>query len=296
MPPRNPIQTRRFRWSTERFHRLAKLLLYLLTTGAGSIAIAQKSLQPGTSINIADKQRFLSQRLGKDFIFRFLNQHADVATRELQTSVVQFEENLKILKANTPPTMAALLAKQESLWADYKKLLQAEPNRDNAQAVLAANSQLLAATNDVVVTLMKWAATQPRPESETKTAVDAIAANTSQAGRIRLLTQRLTLYYGAHVGGLTTPNNDIVKQIQQIATGIQTGITTLVMSDMNTIEVDDAIAQAVIDWREIEEKCNKTNCLAFEDKSMDPGEVFTVTNRMLAKMDKITAIYAKLLD
>ncbi|MEZ0608692.1 type IV pili methyl-accepting chemotaxis transducer N-terminal domain-containing protein [Fibrella sp. WM1] len=268
----------------------------MLTLGAGPVAEAQRSFLPGTSINMADKQRFLSQRMGKDYVFRFLNQNADVATREMQSSAVQFEENLKILKANTPSTIAPLLAKEESLWTDYKKLLLAEPNRANAQAVLNFNSQLLAATNDVVVALIKWAATQPQKKSETGALPDVIAANTSQAGRIRLLAQRLTLYYGAYVGGLTTPNNDTVKQIQQIATGIQASITTLVMSDANTIEVDDAITQVIIDWRQLEEKCNKNNCLSFEDKSMEPSEVFNVTNRMLANMDKITATYANLLD
>lgn len=296
MLPRNFMG--RFRlFAAKRCHRPPKLLLYwLLTVGAGPVVVAQRSFLPGTSINMADKQRFLSQRMGKDYVFRFLNQNADVATRELQSSAVQFEENLKILKANTPPTVAALLAREESLWADYKKLLQAEPNRANAQAVLNVNSQLLAATNDVVVTLIKWAATQPHRASETKASADVIAANTNQAGRIRLLGQRLALYYGAYVAGLTTPNNDTVKQLQQIATGIQSSITTLVMSDANTIEVDDAIAQVLIDWRQLEEKCNKTNCLAFEDKSMEPSEVFNVTNRMLDKMDKITATYANFLD
>lgn len=268
----------------------------LLVAGSCQLATAQVALTPGSAINIAGKQRFLSQRMGKDYVFKLIGKQAEVAGRELQTSVVLFEENLKALKLASPKSTSALLAKEESLWTEYRKLVVAEPSRENAQLLLNTNSQLLAAANDVVVDLVKWAATQPRRENETGASAELIAENTNQSGRMRMLSQRLTFYYGAYMAGLNTTNNDIVKQLQQVATGIQGGMSSLVTSEANTAEIDDAISGAIIDWRYIEERCTKNNCISFEEKTIDAGEVFQITNRMLAKMDKITGMYAKLLE
>ncbi len=278
------------------FKRSVQLTLSLLITSSVYVAQAQTAMTPGSAINVAGKQRFLSQRMGKDYVFKLMGKQVDVSTKELQTSMVQFEENIKALKTYVPKSTLALLTREETLWADYRKILVAEPSKENAQLLLNMNSQLLAATNDVVLDLVKWAATQPRRESETGASADAVAENTNQAGRMRMLAQRLTFYYGAYIAGLNTQNNDIVKQLQQIATGIQSGMSSLVTSEANTVDIDDAISTAIIDWRYIEERCTKNNCITFEEKTIDSGEVFMITNRMLAKMDKITGMYAKLLE
>ncbi len=275
-----------------------KTLTALLVLLAGVIAptTAQSTLTPGSAISVAGKQRFLSQRMGKDYVFSVLGKQVDLARKEMQISIILFDENLKALKAYVPKSTAALLAREEKLWLDYRKLLTTEPTKGGAQAVLNANSQLLAAANDVVVDLVKWAATQPRRRSEQGASADLIAENTNQVSRIRILSQRLTFYYGAYCAGLITPNNDLVKQLQQMATGIQEDLSSLITSTANTVDIDDAISSTIIDWRVIEEKCSKNSCSSFEEQSMDPGEVFLVTNQLLIKIDKITGMYAKLLD
>jgi hypothetical protein len=260
------------------------------------VAHAQTSIGPATAISVASKQRFLSQRMAKAYMYKFLGKNTEVATRELQTSMILFEENLKALKGMAPKTTVPLLAREEALYADFRKLLLAPPTKESAQTVLNTNSQLLATTNDVVVDLTKWVGTLPLKAGDADVSAEVVAENTNQSSRMRMLSQRLALYYAAYVAGLNTPNNDIVKQIQQMATGIQGGITTLVTSEANTAEIDDAISTAVMDWREIEEKCTVNNCISFEEKAIDPVDVFNVTNKMQVKIDKITAMYAKLLD
>ncbi|MBO0932707.1 type IV pili methyl-accepting chemotaxis transducer N-terminal domain-containing protein [Fibrella aquatilis] len=273
-----------------------RITLFLLLTSLLQSATAQVILSPGAMVNMAGKQRFLSQRMGKDYMFKLIGKQTEVASRELQASIVLFEENLKALKLTIPKSTSALLAKEESLWNDYRRLLLAEPSRENGQIVLNTNSLLLAAANDVVVDLVKWVAAQPRRENETGTSSELITENINQSGRIRMLSQRLTFYYGAYIAGLNTPNNDMVKQLQQITAGIQVCMNALVTSEANTVDIDDAVSAAILDWRPIEERCTKNNCLSFEGKLIDSGEVFQITNRMLNKMDKITAMYAKLLE
>jgi hypothetical protein len=272
------------------------LLTSLCWLGLVSAPSAQGTLSPGTAVNVAGKQRFLSQRIGKAFMYKFLGKNADVAARELQTSMVLFEENLKALKATAPKTTAPLLARNEALYADFRKLLLAEPTKESAQAVLNTNSQLLAATNDVLVDMTKWLGTLPPKTRKGDVPADLVTESANQSSRMRMLSQRLAFYYAAYVAGLNTPNNDIVKQIQQMATSIQGGITSLVTSEANTTEIEEAISTAVMDWREIEEKCTVNNCISFEEKAIDPVDVFNSTNKMQSKIDKITSMYAKLLD
>ena len=148
------------------FIRKIFIILLMLLAGSISPTVAQSTLTPGSAINVAGKQRFLSQRMGKDYVFNVLGKQVDLATKEMQTSMILFDENLKALKAYVPKSTAALLTKEETLWLEYRKLLVTKPTKESAQAVLNANSQLQAATNDVVVDLVKWAATQPRRGSE----------------------------------------------------------------------------------------------------------------------------------
>lgn len=148
------------------FIRKIFIILLMLLAGSISPTVAQSTLTPGSAINVAGKQRFLSQRMGKDYVFNVLGKQVDLATKEMQTSMILFDENLKALKVYVPKSTAALLTKEETLWLEYRKLLVTKPTKESAQAVLNANSQLLAATNDVVVDLVKWAATQPRRGSE----------------------------------------------------------------------------------------------------------------------------------
>ena len=277
------------------FRQSLHILVSLLIAISAYVIHAQTVMTPGSAINVAGRQRFLSQRMGKDYVFKLLGKQVDVSTSELQTSIVQFEENIKALKAYVPNSSLTLLAKEVALWADYRKILVAEPSKENAQLLLNMNSKLLAAANDVVLDLVKWAATT-RHESGTGVSAALVAENADQAGRVRMLGQRMTFCYRAYIAGSTTPNNDIVKQIQQIATGIQSGMSSLVLSNVNTVDIDDAISSAILDWRYIEEKCTGNNCVVFEEKTIDSGEIFMITNRMLAKMDDITGMYANLLE
>jgi nitrate/nitrite-specific signal transduction histidine kinase len=273
-------------------------MLTLCLIGMVTSTTFAQALTYGNAINIAGKQRFLSQRMGKAFVFKALNIQSDVASKELATSIIIFEENLKALKAFVPEKSNAkiLLSKEEVLWDNYKKLLGTDPTKENAQNVFQFNNQILGATNDLVVELIRLAAAQPKKDEESGASFETIANNTNTAGRMRMLSQRLAFYYSAHYLGLNTPNNDIVKQLQLIATGIQSGMSALMTSDVNSSEIDDAISNVIVDWRSIEERCTKDNCITFDEKNIAPAELYVSTNKILAKMDKATSLYAKLLN
>lgn len=77
---------------------------------------------------------------------------------------------------------------------------------------------------------------------------------------------------------------------------LQQNFSKLITSEVNTSEIDDAIAGVVGDWRDIEERCINQNCYTFENKGIEVGKMYAFSASVLSKMDKITAMYAKLLE
>lgn len=273
---------------------LSSILILFLLNFSALFAQTVATLTPAGAINTSGKQRFLSQRMGKNFIFLTFGLNPEIAQRELASSKIIFEENLKALKAfPANEVIKQKLDKEEKLWLEYKKLLELEPNRVNATNILNYNTALLTATDDVVQEYVKYTS-ELKNKTESVSAA-TVAVNTNTSGRIRMLSQRLTLYYGAYYSDCGDAAVNL-KTLKAAGEAIQASLSQLITSDINTSEIDDSLSDLIIDWHEIEERCTKDNCLTFENKQMDPKQMFTVCNKMLSKVDKAVGMYAKLLD
>jgi Type IV pili methyl-accepting chemotaxis transducer N-term len=272
-----------------------KKLLVLTLLLASAHTYAQEALTPAGAVNISGKQRMLSQRMGKDFMCLFSNMQPEVAQRELLSSQVIFEENLKALKAFAPTDIIkAKLTREEDLWKKYKELLNQPTNdKGNAQNVLDMNTQVLTATDDAVQEIVKYVSTLPG-RNETITGA-GVAKNTNISGRIRMLSQRLTMYYIAFISNVGEPTSQL-SVMKESAEKIQGIMSNLITSEINTTDIDESISDVIIDWRQIEERCTINDCINFEKKNVDPKSMFLITNRIVSKTDKVVGMYAKLLD
>jgi hypothetical protein len=103
------------------------------------------------------------------------------------------------------------------------------------------------------------------------------------------------MYYGAYFSDCGDPQSNL-KALKAAGEAIQASLSLLMTSDINTSEIDDSLSDLIIEWHEIEERCTKDNCLTFENKQMDPKQMFSVCNKMLSKVDKTAGMYSKLLD
>jgi hypothetical protein len=79
------------------------ILTLLISITSLTLLIAQNTtasesgnqISLGAAVNIAGKQRMLTQRMAKDFVYIGMNIHTELATRERASSIILFEETSK---------------------------------------------------------------------------------------------------------------------------------------------------------------------------------------------------------
>ncbi|PWK29469.1 PilJ/NarX-like methyl-accepting chemotaxis transducer [Arcicella aurantiaca] len=265
----------------------------LVKINAQTTTSPTSTITVGASVNISGKQRMLTQRMAKAYMYIGMNINTEVANRERNNSIILFEENLKSLMTFTPTDkINLLLLKEETLWKEYKKLITSEVTKDNAKQILETNTTILNACDDVVKAYVEYAGSLKKEVEGVSSAI--IADNINTSGRQRMLSQRITFYYAAYVWGVA--ESATALRLKNLAEFLQQNFSQLITSEVNNTEIDDAIAGVVGDWREIEEKCVKDNCYTFENKGVEVGKMYAFSGTVLSKMDKITALYAKLLE
>ncbi len=271
------------------------LLFLLVTSLSVTISAQTTTVALGTLINIAGKQRMLTQRMAKDFVFKAVGTMPEQAQKELNSSVVLFEEGLKLLQANAyNAEIKSKLDREDQLWKTYKTSLSSGFSKGTATYILTQNTEILAACEDVVKEYVEYAKTRPSKGDDDGATGAAVAANTNTSGRIRMLSQRMSLYYVAYYNGMIDEMG--YKILKAAADNIGSSFSAVLTSDANNQEVDDAISQAIIEWNVIKEKCTKDNCIDFQAKTLDPSVMFEQSNKIVNRADKITQSYAKLLE
>ena len=110
-------------------------------------------------INLAGRQRMLTQKMTKEYLLAALGIDAEQNRRNMQASAALFERTLKGLldgddelglAATKDDAVRTQLKKVMALWQAFRPLLDQTPNRDNLQQLAADNLPLLAEMNRAV--------------------------------------------------------------------------------------------------------------------------------------------------
>jgi len=175
------------------FHLILFTALALFLSGS---AFALSGQEMGTVINLAGKQRMLTQKMSKEMLLIAKGVQVDANKANLEKTANLFDKTLKGLvngdadlglPKTTDADILAQLAKVSELWAGFKPnvdaVLAGKTDKGVLEKVAAQNLPLLKNMNKAVQMYAKMSGSKLDP---------AMATTINLAGKQRMLTQKMT--------------------------------------------------------------------------------------------------------
>jgi len=225
-------------------------------------------------INIAGKQRMLSQRIAKDYIYQGKKIATSKASKQLKASLGEFSKAHKyLLSSINDPEIVNLLAFVEMSNEDFKSIVNQPFNLDNAQLALDLSESMLEGSQYVVDSL-----TSVLNHKES----DIVA----KAGKQRMLAQRIAKYYISYQAGIKDKNS--VYQMEEAVKTFSLNLNDLMKNSTNTPKINQKLSEVNKLWKIVYKFYLKI------EKGGLPFIVFTTTDDITKKMDEITKLYVDL--
>ena len=168
----------------------------LSTAESTPAAVTQTKQQSGVVINLAGKQRMLTQKMSKEALFIAKGIDADANKANLKKTAALFDKTLNGLingdsSLNLPKTenkeILAQLQKVSDLWKPFKanidKVIEGKADKATLEAIAKDNLPLLKNMNAAVQMYVKTSDSKLDP---------AMAKTINLAGKQRMLTQKMT--------------------------------------------------------------------------------------------------------
>jgi hypothetical protein len=255
---------------------LKYILLGILVFGS-SLYGAQRSKVVNGNItellNIAGKQRMLSQRIAKDYLYIGKKVAVDKATKQLEQSLSSFKKSQKYLeKAINDPEIKNLIAFVNMSEDELESTAKKPFSLDNAQLVLDLSESMLEGSQYIVDSL----------KSMTKTKGSAFV---SISGKQRMLAQRIAKYYIAYQSGIKDKNT--VDQMKATVKLFDDHNKELLNNVSNTAKISHQLKRIDMLWKIVYKFYLNI------EKGGLPFIVFTSTDDITTKMNQVTGFYIK---
>ncbi|MES2575160.1 MAG: type IV pili methyl-accepting chemotaxis transducer N-terminal domain-containing protein [Bacteroidota bacterium] len=265
-----------------------KKILLLLTLFSVTSLFAQ-TLTLGQAINMAGKQRMLSQRMAKDKIYKTMNQLTKEVDKELNSSILLFEQNLKLLFGYAPTKeIKYKLEIVELMWADYKKNLL-ERSRVSTSNIFNNNTSILTSCDNVVKELIAYSESLPKETSPKIYDTSILSTTIANSGKLRYLTQRLTLYYASTYYKV---NKDGTAEIKEAIDMFEKTLTSVNISVVNNSDTEEKISEIYRIWGNLKSSMYKNDGIAIDRDSTDAVIIYQKANDILNNADQLTNLYA----
>ena len=222
-------------------------------------------------INIAAKQRMLSQRIAKDYLYIGKNVATSKANKQLKKSLEEFSTtHEKLLKIIKDPEIKNLLDFVSLSLEDLKNTINKKFTIDNAQLVLDLSESMLEGNQYIVNTLKK---------SMDLKGSDII----STVGKQRMLSQRIAKYYIAYQLGIKDKNS--VTSMKDTVKEFSDNLNILRTNGSNTLEINTKLAKITKLWKIVNKFYNNI------EKGGLPLIVFNTTDNITQEMDEVTNMF-----
>jgi len=225
-------------------------------------------------IDVAGKQRMLSQRIAKDYLYVGRKVAVSKASKQLKASLKEMSDTHQILvNSINDPEIKNLLSFVELSIEDFKATANEPFNLDNAQLIIDLSESMLEGSQYVVDSLKEKVKVQ-----ESKIV--------GKAGKQRMLAQRIAKYYIAYQAGIKDKNT--IDQMKAAVAAFSQAHKALMANPTNTPEINRRLNDIDRLWKIVYKFYLNI------EKGGLPLIVFNTTDDITTKMNKITALYVSL--
>ena len=226
-------------------------------------------------IDIAGKQRMLSQRVAKDYLYVGEKVAVYKAKKQLSVSLKRMEDTHKILVDSiNDPEIKNLLSFVELSMEDFKATANEPFTLDNAQLIIDLSESMLEGSQYVVDSLKEKVTV-----SQSKLV--------GKSGKQRMLAQRIAKYYIAYQAGIKDKNT--IDQMKSAVAAFSKAQKELMANPTNTPEINRKLNEVNRLWKIVYKFYLNI------EKGGLPLIVFNTTDNITDKMNKITEMYVSLL-
>ncbi len=242
------------------------------------------------AVNLSGKQRMLSQKVAKARLLKVLGASTSEITNEFTSSMKLFERNVKILQSNSregSPKVKALIRQQNADWVQYKDLVSKD--QIDVEKLLSKSEALLTKCHALVLAIEEDSKFNKQLNFENK-ASQLKVETINKAGKQRMLSQKMCLYYAACKYFKKGEKSKIAcNRYVTIYNSINAAVNDLVVNELNNADIDQnlALVMDAIDSIEVNKK-------AFIENKIPLQKMFSMTNNVLDIFNKITSQYSLL--
>jgi len=225
-------------------------------------------------VNIAGKQRMLSQRIAKDYLYNGAGVAKDKSSKELKRSLQEFKRGIDILnKSINDDEIKNLIAFVKMSMDELDALIKKPFNINNAQLVLDLSESMLEGSQYIVSSL------KDKYKLNSVKVVD-------RAGKQRMLSQRIAKYYIAYQLGIKDKNT--IEQTRLAVKQFDDNNKFLLKYKDNTPAINKELNEVNRLWKIVHKFYLNIQ------KGGLPIIVYNTTNDITKKMDDITRMYVQL--
>ncbi len=256
---------------------LAALLSGVLACSSTPAAAGDDDAALAGAINVAGRQRMLSQRIVKAWCLLGLRNENREPRAQLFDAIERFEAQLAELTGfvQRHPRLRPALEALRARFAALDALAYEEPDRGRALDAHAAAEQVLAAAEGFVRDISALSARSQ-------------ARIIELSGRQRMLSQRLVGAYALLAWGFD--ERAVVEQFVGAWSEFEAGLRELMAFSENTPALDTALADAEVQWHLL-----KSALGLYREGVFFPGIIDDAAEKILLDMENVTHLYERLL-